>query len=338
MADPPVWSAVLESVTTAGTMAIAVGVAVVEARRANAANKERDALLAEQNAERHRSTAKLVSSWVEQSYTPNENGTAYVQQIHAHIINESNDPVFNVEASIYLTSPVPGEHPPVILGSLSIPRIIPILPPRRELIYDLTLPLMPHRQEEIGVQPKVPGILLLFTDPNDVRWVRELDGRLVLSERRQAELVESEDDEGAERQVGMLDEANPFAIVCGFIHTVTREDIPASDALRELRKILAPEAKGWEGLDANGISQLRADLAGYNPANHVTYPARRVAYVRLVAVGDPDKLHFVQQGEPLFHPTKVITLILSGDRGWRIFSFGGGGTEPDRILFPKRTL
>ena len=335
MADPPIWTAVVESVTTAGAMAIAIGVALVEGGRAKRANKERDALLAEQIAERHRGTAKLVSAWIEQGYVLVDGG--YVQYSRAHIINESNDPVFNVQATVWLFSNEPNGPTPIHLGSLSIPRFINVLPPRRTLEFDLTSPSTPLSASEIGIAPDSPTIELLFTDPNDVHWARELDGRLVERDKRLAELIPSDDQERADRQIGRLDQANPLAVVFRFLDLIRDESLNEEELMEQVWDVLSFEAAGWLTTTYTDLMSFREELKGFSVGTNVVYPAPRVAYVKLVLTDDPDQLVYSTGGEGLIFSGKIVTLNFAGELGWRIFSYGGGGTEPDLIYPPGST-
>jgi hypothetical protein len=336
--DPVQWTDILESVTTAGAMAIAIGVAIVEARRANRANNERDALLEEQKLERYRGTAKLVSAWIERGFLPVPDGTTFIPYARAHIINESNDPVFDVQATVYLQPDLPDAGHPIALGPLSIPRAIPVLPPRRELEFDLTLPLLPYSKEESGARPDLPVIELLFTDPDDVKWAREIDGRLVAREKRMAELIPSDDQERADRQIGRLDSSNPLAVVFTFLHLIRDENLTESDVMAAIWGILSLYATGWQGVTYQDLMGFRDELAEFSVATNVLYPVPQVAYVKLVLTGQPDQLMYSTGGEGLVYQAKFVTLTFSGELGWRIFSYGGLGTEPDRIYFPPETL
>jgi hypothetical protein len=333
MADPPVWTAIVESVTTAGAMAIAVGVALVESRRADQANKERDALLAEQTAERHRGTAKLVSAWIEQGFVSVDD-SGYIQYARAYIVNGSTDPVFNVQACVWLETSMPEGPQPISLGALSIPRFIKVLPPNRTLEFDLTSPLLPHRRSEAGLAPDVPSIELLFTDPNDVHWARELDGRLVQREKRRAELLPSTDNEAAERQLGRMDEANPIAVVFMFLNILRDEDLSEPEMMDQIRNALSTEAVGWQSTTYSDFISFREELTDFSVASNVAYPVPTVAYVKLVLTDFPDQLAYSSGGEGLIFSGKIVTLNFSGVLGWRIFSYGGGGTEPDHIYPP----
>jgi hypothetical protein len=132
----------LTAIGTVGAVAVAVGVAIVEAVRAHSARSERDAVLEAQRASEYRAVARLVSAWVERSYVRAEDGTHYVEVAFAHIINESDLPVFQVRASISLSSAVPHGSKPITLGPLSIRAIqwqLSLNPPagrRRRAICD----------------------------------------------------------------------------------------------------------------------------------------------------------------------------------------------------------
>lgn len=260
------------AIGTVGAVAVAVLIAVVEAWRAAKARRERDALASSQRATERRSTASLVSAWVERTYIPADDGTTYVPQVWAHIINGGQSPVYDVHSSVGLVPPELSEKKPISLGALSIPSPMAVLPPNSYLSFDLTVPLVPHRQDEQGLTPETPRLEVSLTDPNDVRWVRELDGRLVESERSIGQLVDSDDRESMDRQMGRLDELNPLAVVTGFLSVLGDEDLTDADAVDQLGLVLAPEAEGWRGLDGAGVASLREDLQEYGLAGHVSYP------------------------------------------------------------------
>jgi len=334
--DSVAWTEVVSALTSSVAVFVAVAVAVVEAVRASSARKQRDALLSEQKSWEHRATARLVSAWVEEDFVPSEQGTSYVRHVVAHIINGSDQPVFQVAPSVLVSPSVSEDSPPLTLGPLSIPPLMAVLPPQRELVFDLTIPLLPHRMENRGATPGTVGLELGFTDPNDTRWVRESDGRLVESAREVGRLTESTDAERAVRQLGRGDVDNPMAVTLKFLNIILDDELEDVDALRQLKDVLAPEAEGWRGLDENALHGLRAELHSYELGTHVSYPVPHVAYVKLLDAGVTD-LSAVE-GEGVVVPARIVTLTFHPGRGWRVFTYGGGGTEPDRIWFPPGTL
>jgi hypothetical protein len=320
------------AVGTAGAVLVALGVAVFEARRARRAEEERDSLIRAGQQEARRATARRVTAWIEESFAPVEDGTHYLHRATAHLLNESDEPVFQLGASVILSSPFEGESlHDVILGPLSIPQLIPVLAPKRELIYDLSTPLMAHRDEAQSALTETPRIIVSFTDPNDVRWTREADGRLVESTREPGNLFATDDDEGARRQIGGIHALNPMAVAMGFLSAIRDEASPLEESLDRVRTFLAPEAEGWRSLDISAIAQLRGQLTDYNLGGHVLYPVPNVAYVRLVGSDSTELM--VAQGEGLLISARIMTLILDPEVGWKVFSFGGSGTRPDRIFF-----
>lgn len=54
------------------------------------------------------------------------------------VANESDEPVFKVE----VVSGIATEEGTIRLGPLSAPRIIPVLPPNRESVYDVTMGML----------------------------------------------------------------------------------------------------------------------------------------------------------------------------------------------------
>lgn len=336
VSEPVGWTDVLSALTSSAAVLVAVAVAVIESWRARKARAERDEVIAAQRAAEHRATARLVSAWAEQGFQPSEAGTEYVRHVVAHIVNGSDQPVFQVSSSVVLTASSPDGPQPLVLGPLSMPPLIPVLPPHRELLFDLTLALLAHRTDNQGAAPDTPGVEIGFTDPNDIRWVRESDGRLVESTREVGKLFAAVDDELVQRQLGRMDPYNPMAVTLAFLSAITDEDRSDREALRQLKDTLAPEAKGWRVLDADLLAELRSELHDYRLGSHVWYPVPGVAYVRILE-SDVTELSLVV-GEGVVLPTKVVTLTFNPERGWRVFAYGGGGTEPDQIYFANGAL
>jgi hypothetical protein len=327
------WTEVVSALTGGVALIVAVAVAVVEAIRARSARRERDEVIKSQKDAEKRATAKLVSAWVERTYIPSDDRTHYVQATFAHIINEADTPVFDVHATVQLAPALSPGVKPVSLGPLSIPPKISVLPPRRELIFDLTMPLHAHRSDNQGASPDVPDILLGFTDPENVRWLRDAEGELVEHSGELGRLFAvSDEDEGIARQFGRADPGNPLAVVAGFLESIADSGLSDQEALRQIRMLISPEATGWN-LNAELLGVLRIELADYHVGTHVAYPAPFVAYVKII---DSDATNtMVVEGEGVILLAKMVTLKFNQEFGWQIFTYGGGGTEPDRIPFPE---
>lgn len=83
-------------------------------------------------------TARLVDCWTTTRYAPNDNGTSYTRSTKLHILNESNEPVFNASVNTVIG------FRRSFIGPLSAPLPISVVPPHQELIYDITTPLLSY--------------------------------------------------------------------------------------------------------------------------------------------------------------------------------------------------
>jgi hypothetical protein len=110
------------------------------------------------------------------------------------------------------------------------------------------------------------------------------------------------------------------------------------ELMENIWEVLSPQAVGWQGVTYQDLMGFREELAEFGVGTSVIYPVPLVAYVKLVMTGHPDQLMYSTGGEGLVYPAKFVTLTFIVELGWRIFSYGGLGTEPDRILFPPDTL
>jgi len=134
-----------------GTVA-ATGVAVLLAWRA--ARQDKGAV------------ARVVSAWVTDEYFPDDRMTSYQRRVTLHVANESNEPVYEARLNVFAGR----DRRP--LGPLAAPSVISVVPPRRKLDYDITLPLASH----VGTED--PRAELHFTDPAGHRWRRDVLGAL----------------------------------------------------------------------------------------------------------------------------------------------------------------
>jgi len=306
-----------DTATATGTLlavVVAVGVAIFETVRSARARRalERKERIA---------TAGLVSAWVEERYTPNEDGSAYVRDLRLHLANESNEPVFRVTVSVGVG------YEPRSIGPLSVPAPIPVLPARRALSWDISLAVRAHDDTES------PCAEVGFTDSSNRRWLRNFDGSLVETTGQTSTLLESTDRERGERQLGReADPANAMAVALAFLYALDSAEVD----LEEFRGLLAPEASGWDDLDDESRAEICDNLSGYGVGGFVRYPAPHVAYVKVLPEEMAD--HVVATGgEMMPVEAQIITLTYQPDRGWRVFSYGAA-TEADRILFDEGTL
>lgn len=334
-ATPVTWASGLTAVASSAAILFSVIVAVVEASRAGTARRERNRVLDEQRESEHKSTARLVSAWVEQGYMPSSDGTNYGARAVVHIINEAEVPVFRVAPCVEKI-PIGEDANPILLGPLSMPQTISVLPPRRELTYDVSIPLLPHRTSEHGGAPEF-GASIAFTDPENVRWSREADGQLDELKGTGGRVFTPMDDTQVAEQVGEASPINPLPVALAFLHTISDATLSEDEALDQLRNLVAPEASGWNGLDRDALRGMRDELKDFNVGTQVQYPVPNVAYVKVIDE-TATQLTVTRPGNVVV-PVRMITLTFTPERdGWRVFSWGGGGTPPDRILFPPGTL
>lgn len=259
------------------------------------------------------SAARLVSAWVTEEYRPRADGSCYERRAAVHLANESNEPVYGAAISIHIGADS------IPIGPLSAPSPISVLPPRREVVYDISTPLMAHNDTWR------PQVEISFKDTRKRRWVRGVDGQLrdVTRERMRFSRGPRE---GDLRQLGDLTSAaNPMAVVEWFLSAVQDKSETVN-----IDPLLAPEAPGWKSVD---WSEIKTIVDGYRPTSMVDYPAPRIARVKLS--GDPTLEGRVVEGvgTPIhLKDVMFITLTLNPDQGWRVFGVGDT-VSPDKIYF-----
>lgn len=313
MEDLTTWQDTATAIGTLVAVLVSVGVAMFEIARSGNANRKR------QQAERI-ATAGLVAAWVEDEYVPNDDGTVYIRRAKVHLANEANEPVFRVTVSVGVGFKTRS------IGPLSVPAPIPVLPPRRSLSWDITLPLQAHDDTES------PCAEMGFTDSSNRRWLRKFDGSLVETTGKTSQLMDSGDEGGADGQIGRpADPGNPMVMAMAFLGLVEDPEID----LDLMRQVLAPEAKGWEDMDEADFASLKHDLSDFGFGGFVSYPAPHVAYVKIIPQTTSRRV--VAGGDQVQVEAKIITLTYLPGRGWRVFSYGPP-TEADRILFPEGSL
>jgi len=259
-------------------------------------------------------TARFVSAWVTDDYRPRENGASYKRVVRLHIANESNEPVFNGMVNVH----VGRDATP--LGPLAAPAPISVIPPRRELVFDISVPLLAHADSWS------PRASLTFADPKGRRWLRELNGELRDVSRDNLRWSK-ESRPGDERQMGDQESLfNPMLVALMFLGGLRDEETKIED----LFVFLAPEASGWADVDWD---QLRAELADFQPTSMVDYPAPRIARVKLSGDKSLEGKTVEGSGRPLaLDIYKFMTLTLDPYFGWRIFGMGAS-VPPDTIYF-----
>jgi hypothetical protein len=257
--------------------------------------------------------AGLVSAWVEDRYEPRSDVPAYRRIAIVHIANESNEPVFDAHLSVIV-----GQNP-VRLGPLSAPSSIAVVPQRRTLSFDISVPLRAH---ENTWNPRAE---LTFSDARGRRWFRDLDGSLMDTTGAKAKWVEEDIDV---RQLGGQSLDNPMTIALAFLAGLSA-DVFSYEALEVT---LAPEAK-WKETDWEA---LREAYGHFTPTSLVDYPAPYISRVKLV--GDTNLQGKTLAGERMqLVGARFLTLTYVPARGWRVWGIGDSVT-PDMILFPLGTF
>jgi hypothetical protein len=287
-----IWD-VLAAVGTVGATIVALGIAL------RAFGKERGAV------------ARLVSAWVDDKYVPRKDVSAYTRTAIVHIGNESDEPVFNAQASI-----LAGE-PPVRLGPLSLPDVIAVVPQRRSLSFDISVPL---RALDNSWNPRVE---LYFSDANGRRWLRDSNGNLEDVTDAGPGALSAHD--FVEAELGAQNLENPLLVAFMFIGGLTEEPFDAS----RLAPILADEAD-WESVDWESV---RAELASYTATSFAQYPAPRIALVKLLPANGNEGKRVMGEGV-LVEGVRHLTLTSSSTTGWRVWGVGAK-VRPDDILLPQ---
>lgn len=252
-----------------------------------------------------RKVASLVSAWVEHAYTPSSNGDYYRRTVSLHLANESDEPVFKVEILCGIVT----EDGTIQLGPLAAPRVIPVLPPKREFVYDVTMGMLGFGEYAHDTfRGLVAGVG--FRDHEGRLWERDFDGSLQIVTTPRAAVVAEANDGLAVAQVGPVGSPyNPLTCVLAF--TSIASDTEVND--EQFHQCLADEAGGWGKTSAEEVVSLRDTLRTANLAAHVWYPTPRIAYVRLLDEL-PDGLG------P--HRAHVLTLVWRNHRGWTLFGVG----------------
>lgn len=262
--------------------------------------------------------ARLVSAWVTDDYEPAGTADHYRRRATLHIANESDEPVFNAHVVVIAGAAA------TRLGPLSAPSPIAVLPPRRELTFDLSVPLLAHDDSWN------PRAAVTFGDRAGRRWIRDEDGTLrrVSGRARWADTTYPEH----ELQLGNETLNNPMMVAMWFLAGLREGEVADPEGF-ELA--LAPEASGWVDVD---WETLRATTADFQPTSMVDYLTPYIARVKLSGdVTLQGKTVTSDDWVRLPGPVMHLTLTYAPDRGWRVFGIGDP-VPPDKILFPKGTF
>lgn len=286
------------AVGTVGAVVVALLVALTQATVAIVISIRRRSLA-------RRKVASLVSAWLEHAYLPSKEGTYYRRSVSLRVANESDEPVFNVE----VTCGIQTEDGVIRVGPLAAPRVIPVLPPRREFVYDVTMGMLGFGQ---FAHDSFRGLVaeVGFRDHQVAWWMRDFSGKLEkVSRRSKPPLVEATDDMSIAQAGPVEHPYNPLAVVLAIAGAVGGDEF--SD--REFRELLIPHAPGWAEMSDEDLGQVRKVLMTANLALHVWYPTPRIAYVRLLDAEGGDQSRQV---------ATILTLVWRNHVGWRFFGVG----------------
>lgn len=289
--DYEMWTAI----GTVGAVVVALAVALTQATVAIVLGVRRRHLA-------RRKVASLVSAWVEHSYTPSPSGEYYRRTVSLHLANESDEPVFRVEVLCGIET----EHGTIQLGPLSAPRVIPVLPPKREFTYDVTMGMLGFGD---FAHDSFRGLVaeVGFRDHEGRRWERGFDGELKRVKRPRPAVVTEAADELAVAQVGPVDNPyNPLGIVFAFANIASDEEVDDE----QFHQLLAGQASGWTQTPPESIAEVREMLRTSNLASHIWYPTPRIAYARM--------LESLPDGESS-QEMHIITLVWRNAKGWTLF-------------------
>ena len=265
------------AIGTVAAVVVALAVALTQATVSIVLGAKRRRLAREKSA-------SLVSAWIEHAYAPNASGEYYRRTVSLHLANESDEPVFRVEVLCGIET----ERGIIQLGPLAAPSVIPVLPPKREFMYDITMGMLGFGD---FAHDSFRGLVaeVNFRDHEGGRWQRGFSGRLRKVKRPRPAVASEASEDLAFAQAGPMDNPyNPLVTVVAFANVASDEKV--SD--EEFRKMLVEEARGWAEETLESIKEFRKMLCELSLALHVWYPTPRIAYARGLedqSNGDPSR-------------------------------------------------
>ena len=277
----------------------------------------------ESEVERRR-VAGLVTAWVTDTYSRAPDAECYKRTVKLHLANESNEPMVNATLNVLL-----GDDP-LLIGPLATPTPIVVIPPRRELAWDITTGIQAFENNI------TPMVTLGFTDADGRRWLRDREGKLQETTGDDVFHYADENPDLAQSQIGVLDPArNPMTTAFYFASALWED--PSDFTLDEFLRCLDPVAEGWKGeWDPERVEELRTLLSKFsNLATFAWYSAPEVAYARLFSDQSLNIASKVGVGAPM--DGQFITLVFREHLGWKVFGVGPRFT-PDQIYFPKISM
>lgn len=252
-----------------------------------------------------RKVASLVSAWVEHSYTPSPSGEYYRRTVSLHLANESDEPVFRLEVLCGIQT----EHGTIQVGPLAAPRVIPVLPPKREFTYDVTMGMLGFGN---FAHDSFRGLVaeVGFRDHEGRRWERGFDGELKKVKKPRPSVVTEAAEKLTVAQAGPVDSPhNPLGKVLEFANIAFDEEVTDE----QFHQLLVDQAGGWAEEPPDSIAKVREMLRTFNLASHVWYPTPRIVYARMLE-DQPDG-----EAPQSIH---IITLVWRNTKGWTLFGVG----------------
>lgn len=252
--------------------------------------------------------ARVVSAWTTESYTPSKDEKRYERSVLVRIANQSNEPVFGARANVVINADQ------IPLGPLSLPTPISVVPPNRELEFDISIPLLAHPHSWN------PRVMLYFTDPRGRRWHRSPDGDLTDVSNSKSTWVS--DEEPLNSAGDLSSPLNPLGVVIGFLAAMRAND------LETVNQLVSPIVTKTGPLDWKQI-EAKLELSRYQPTSMVDYLAPRVARIKLS--GNPELEGQTVQGEGLeLTDYMFVTVTFNTRTGWRIYGVGTA-LRPDEV-------
>jgi hypothetical protein len=302
-------------------LATSVAFAIISGNRARRDRDELIALRKADDAKERLVVSGRVAAWITDTYDPDLARNSYKRTVILLVANESDEPVFNATTIMYL-----GDGTRMI-GPLGTPTPIPVIPPHRELTWDISagIAAYPHNTN--------PLVQLAFSDSKSRRWLRGVDGTLTESTGADVFHYASEDLERAEAQLGEFDlYRNPMSVAHAFAVALWVD--PKHFNLDVFLALLDEEANGWKGpWDDTRVQQLQEQLSKYNNlATLAWYATPKVAYARLFSDGALNQV--TKAGTGFTVEGLIITLVHHNTNGWRVFGVGPQYFRPDEIKFP----
>jgi hypothetical protein len=262
--------------------------------------------------------AKAVTFWISDEFFVSDDGSHYERKVLIHLQNQSDEPVYRIALNV---TPDQGKS---FIGSLSAPNPIPVLAPRTEQTYDISVPLTAYEDSWIF---EVSGE---FRDANNIKWERSADGSLFDVSSRESgwKKINYSQKVADTSKKEKHDGSNPRVVAEAFL-ALLRED-PEGE---QMQNLLAPEAAGWRDIN---WSLVQSEYRNLYMFSNVRYPAPRIARVYLT--NDDSKFGQDVSGTGMQIEAKgVLTLTLANKGAWKVFGIGET-VLPSEILFPPGTL